>query len=443
METKNLMEAWVDSQSKLINNWIEASKKLQESLQKGDVMEKGPEIYKDLFGKQREIMEKVSGMTTNDKSQSIPTSSPDWMKEMMTLQNQALKGWIDMFQQAGHPASMSANPMEMMMGEARKMYDTWNNLYEKMYAQLSKPWGDFKLPGSANMGMDTVTEAYQNMLNASRTYMQMFELWKPLYKMMQQDNPYMENMIKAVDMEKYKEIMDNMFTWVSPQKGKEVYEQVNKYVQMYAEPVKNMQEEMYRQMKEMSGNVPALMEKYTDTYVDMSQQLMEQYNKLSSPVMSMLPAGKEKEMMQAVMHLQEKATRYFVKSAEIQQMVYAAGQNALEKSMTTAMDKVNSGEQITFDEFYKQWMNILEDSMTKTFNGTAFSKTQGEMLQIGSEIKKNMEIQMEYMLAPYPVAPRSEVDQLNTTIQELKSKIMLLEKQSEVSEEEEKHSKKK
>jgi BMFP domain-containing protein YqiC len=72
--------------------------------------------------------------------------------------------------------------------------------------------------------------------------------------------------------------------------------------------------------------------------------------------------------------------------------------------------------------------------MIELFAGNAFSKIQGDLLQIGLQIKTDLDKQMEHYLAPLPVVPRSEVDEMNATIKELKDRVQRLEKALEAKE---------
>lgn len=121
---------------------------------------------------------------------------------------------------------------------------------------------------------------------------------------------------------------------------------------------------------------------------------------------------------------------YFAKSTEYQHTMYVTGMAALEKVITTVTEKVNRGENIKeFEEFFDLWVDINEKTYYDLFQSQEFSKMQGDLLETALRLRQHNFKLMELYLYDFPIALRSEMDDLYKTIYELKKKVRSLEKQ--------------
>ena len=129
-----------------------------------------------------------------------------------------------------------------------------------------------------------------------------------------------------------------------------------------------------------------------------------------------------------MLQIQDKLTQYYIKSTEMQQLAYQTGAKSMEKTLQQVMQKVGANlDKLPFDEFYNMWVDTMEQDTIALFGSHEYASMQGKVVQLGLEIKSGLEKQMEQMLAPLPVVPRSEMDALNQTVHELKRKIRALE----------------
>jgi hypothetical protein len=91
--------------------------------------------------------------------------------------------------------------------------------------------------------------------------------------------------------------------------------------------------------------------------------------------------------------------------------------------------KQNPEQIITFEDFFNTWMDTTEPMMIELYRSPAFGKLQAEALAVSTAIKSRFEKQLELLLEPLPIAPRSEIDELNAIIHELRSKVRTLERE--------------
>ena len=58
--TKNLMDAMVESSSKAVNNWVETAQKAQKAALSGSSLEKNSDLYKELLNNQMSIFRNIT-----------------------------------------------------------------------------------------------------------------------------------------------------------------------------------------------------------------------------------------------------------------------------------------------------------------------------------------------------------------------------------------------
>src|SRR5690606_35931408 len=78
------------------------------------------------------------------------------------------------------------------------------------------------------------------------------------------------------------------------------------------------------------------------------------------------------------------------------------------------------------------WMNLSDKQYVALFESDEYSKLMAEVSALQMNIKKSVDTQMESALSVYPVATRTEMDELYKTIYELKKHVRQLEKMLEV-----------
>ena len=134
--------------------------------------------------------------------------------------------------------------------------------------------------------------------------------------------------------------------------------------------------------------------------------------------------------MEANIALLDKIAEFSVKQAELQYQLYTTSQKAVEAASKTTFEKLSTlkpTEAQSFNEFYNEWLKINESLFAELFASTEFSKIKGDVLNIGMDVKKHFEKQFESTFGVYPIVFRSEIEELNKTIYDLKKQIKHLE----------------
>ncbi len=417
--TKNFFDAWMNTQSKFVDNLMDTSKKIQETLNNGEVFEKSVELYNQWFDNQKSLTTTMLQALNDPVNQE---NTPDFFKNWMESQMQIGKKWMEYLNYASSNSDDAS--LEKYIANMQLLYDEWNQIYNQLFTHIDAD----SASGKPNP-FDFLKNNFSNIINNSNTYMKMFELWQPIYKMMQSNSVGLDSLMKILDTNKYKEVLNGIFHFMNPEKTKNFQVMMKQYNDLMINMLGNkaslpFQPEIISQM--LSGNQ---IDQNLATLAQITAQFSEHFNKFVTPYYTMIPAGREKEMFGHMTQVQHKYTIYYIKGLEMQHLVYQSGQKSIEKAVQKIMQlSAEKSELISFDEFYVTWVNLMEADMIQLFGSVSYSKLQGELLSLGLEIKGSLDKQMELLLAPVPVVPRSELDELNRTIHELKTKVRAMEK---------------
>ena len=419
--TKNFFDAWMNTQTKFVDNLVDTSKQISSSLKQGDVIEKSAELYHTWFTNQKELRDDMLDSLQN----STDGKSSEFLKNWMESQMELGKKWMDLLHYATGKEHANGE-WSSQIEHIQKLYNDWNAIYNQLFNQFGKPLTDLDYtPGNLTK------HTFAGFIDNTRTYMKMFELWQPIYKMLQSNTLGIDYLNKVLDMDKYREVIDGVFHFMDfnksqgfvdmMQKYQEVILDSSSYKNIFSTPITDL-------LQQFQPSI--LLDKNFNTLSKMSYDFSEQFNKFVQPYYTMIPAGREKEMLGVMIQIQENYSKYYIKGVEMQNLVYVAAQKSIETSVYEIMKKSHEKSELTnFDEFYAIWVNTLEEDTIALFGSNKYAALQGDLLKLGLGIKSQLDKLMEHMLAPLPVVPRSEVDEINATLYELKSKVRNLEKQ--------------
>jgi len=438
--TKNFFDAWVNTQTQLVDNLMDTSKKLQASFDGGDKnLQKSAEVYQDWLERQQTILNNLLGSL---KTQFNQEQAPDFFKDWLQAQINFGKHWLDMYGNNVN-ANQSNNP------QFTQMQENWNKLYKEWSNQFGKP-----LNGASYMPGGMPQDSLRNLLDNTRIYLQMFELWQPILNMMQAPNMHnmmngsfntgmpgmpsmpqfdmknIEAVYKMFDLEKYKTLLDTVLPNMTTFNPEAIRQQMKQYEDMFGGGMEGMKDMLTKAFQMPSSMLPTEMGQQFDMISGMNEQMIERMAELSLPFVTMMPAGREKEMYILQQAAYEKYVRYYVKGVEMQTIVYNAGFKSIEKAIRDIAAKVSENAQMmSFDDFYNHWLNSIEEDFIELFASETFSVLQGDLLKLQMDMKADNDKLMELVLAPLPVVPRSELDEVNATVHELRRKVRSLEKQ--------------
>ncbi len=413
--TKNFFEAWMSTQSQIAG-------KIKDSFESNDAMSKSVELYKSWFDNQKSL---ADTMLNSIKAKEAPQQMPDMMKQWMDAQAQTGTRLMDFFTQGSQPKQ--ASPPDFM-----QMSKDWYENISRGLQSIMPNQNQQAAPSFMQMPPNI-----SNMMNNAQTYMQMMDMWQKAQKMMQGGQGAtpvsMEQLMGMFDTNQYKQVLDGMFQFMTPEKSQNFSQQMQQYSQSmleYFPQMKNMTDNPMAQFPKPEAFLNGGLQNISEVY----QNFTEQFHKFMNPYFTAAPAGREKEMSSMMMQTQDKLAQYYIKSAEMQHLTYEVGKKAMDKTMQQVAQKVGTNlDAMPFDEFYNLWVDTMETDTIGLYGSSEYATLQGKVVQLGLEIKGSLQKQMESMLAPLPVVPRSEMDALNKTVHELKREIRALKQKKQTT----------
>jgi len=418
---KAVFELWVATQQKIVANWVESTRKFQDAVREGDVLSKGADLYKEWFENQKQIIAELTAQVGEQAKDQMP----EFLSNLAKQQQEMTSKWMEMVNVAVKEKVGSA---EHVWTETKRAYDNLSGNFSDNVTRMM-PWlngtiDNFKafMPGNLNK------ETLVNMMTNTKAYLSMMEMWQPFYKMVTENRLNPEEFTAAYNLQKYQEVVNTMFNIVNPDLSRTYFEQLQNYLNTYNSAFKNATSYPMKDMFEFFT-------KMNPTSFDFSsvgqfqQQAAEQLKKIYEPYSKIIAPNKTKEVMEVMAKVQENLVQYQVKVAEMQHLVNTIAQQAMQQTATELFALAKEGKSVeSYNKFYTHWLGVLEAKMLELFNSESFAKLQGELLSLSLEIKSSLEKNLELALAPLPVVPRSEVDELNKQIHELKAKVKALEK---------------
>lgn len=441
MENKTIFDTWMETNSKFMNNWLTSTQKLQEAVTSGHAIEKGSEIYQEWLNNQSEIAKEsaATGKTTFETIYSNPFATngatngaaasfnpADVYTQWMNAQQNAMKQFMDNAKNFTTPFAAGndmfanvRNAQEQMMSQA----NTWMTQWTAPFSAMSK-----------NINDGTARDAYQQMLNMSNTYFKMYEVWAPMYKQMTANTFNAEQFKDLFNTEKFKNLLDKSFEFTSPVQLKELYTQFNNWFEV----INNYNRHAFQTA---SANMPQQMQQLMPFLMfgnnnANGNDIAGFYQRAMNPLVRLFAPGKESEMNELYSELLNKIGTYGNKLNELQYLLYNTGTKNFETFAFESYEDVKKGADLSnFQQVFQNWVNKNEEAFLSLYRTEAYSKLQGELLDLGLEIKGNFEKIAESALQPLPVMLRSEADELHKTIYDLKKRLRELEKANGAAEE--------
>jgi Poly(R)-hydroxyalkanoic acid synthase subunit (PHA_synth_III_E) len=351
--------------------------------------------------------------TQPEQTKKVEPGTPEFFGQMLQSQMEMGKMWMEnvqsLFEQLA-PKRKEANLFEQWS----KMYGSWNNQFGKPFA------------GQAPQRND-VAETFSNIMTFSQNYMKMYELWQPILEQInvgkKPKKTAFQEFMNNFSLDHYNEIVSNVFGSITPKQSSNFLEEVSGFTKKLLDSIN----------QQTGGGLEKLSQKFPEMISQMQETQYQALGKMKkgvAPFMKMLPDSKEKELLELSIEMQDDYTHYYVKSNEMQKLVQNAAQKSMEKTLKTVLEKVTKepNKMITYEDFFNTWMDTTEPMMIELYRSVEFSKLQAESMSVSTSIKNRFEKQLEILLEPLPIAPRSEIDELNAIIHELRGKIRNLEK---------------
>jgi polyhydroxyalkanoate synthesis regulator phasin len=118
---------------------------------------------------------------------------------------------------------------------------------------------------------------------------------------------------------------------------------------------------------------------------------------------------------------------YSIKQAELQSYLQNTTKQSIESIMQRYSEKYSDPKNLTqmpsAEEMYNEWIKVNEKLFTELFASEEFSKVKGEALNLSMDVKKHFEKQFESSFSNFPLVFKSEVEDMQKTIYDLKKQV--------------------
>jgi|GEM_PF-2957737 len=437
MENKTIFDAWLETNTRFMNNWVSSTQKLQEAVRSGQGLDKGTEIYQEWLNNQTEIAKSAaetnksafgsifsSPFGINGAAANVNGSPAELYNQWIDAQQKALKGFFEASQSFYAPL----NGGNDAFAAVRKAQEQWLENYTGWMNQWTAPFSSL----SKNLGDNTAREAYQNMLNTSNTYFKLYEVWAPLYKSMTSGTFSPELFRQNFSADKFKELMDKSLEFLSPVQVKELFAQYSSWFETFNNYNRHIFQQFAGNMPQAQNLMPFLLFGNDKNNVN---NLFGVYQRAFNPLVRLFAPGKESELNEQYSALLDKFAQYGQKLNELQYLMYTTGAKNFEKFVFENYEEVKKGADLgNYQQVFQAWVAKNEEAFVGLFRTEEYSKLQGELLDLGLELKNGFEKIAETYLASLPIMLRSEADELYQTIYELKKRVRQLEKEAGIEE---------
>jgi len=272
-------------------------------------------------------------------------------------------------------------------------------------------------------------DIFTNFLQGSQVYSKMQEVFQPMMSAMQKGQFNMDAFKNQFTANTYNDIAKQLFgNLYNTSTIKDFYDQGIQKLQDFFANQNHLGKEYFAQMQNVSKEFPQMFNSDSaNTMKDFYGKMTNVFGKTFEPLLKVVAPGKEKESIEEMISLMDKLAEYSVKQAELQAFLQTTTKASVEKIAQQYADKYSDPKTYTTmpsaEEMYNEWVKTNEQLFTELFASEEFSKVKGDALNLSMEVKKHFEKQMEGSLENFPVVLKSEVEEMQKTIYDLKKQV--------------------
>lgn len=300
--------------------------------------------------------------------------------------------------------------------------------FQDMYTSWTKSVMN-ALQGTGTADMNFVKETLSKTLTGANAYQKLYEIWLPFFKAIQEKSASPNSYKDLTDPAKFKEMLDRVFGF-DPTAVSQIVEQATKLFETLAGSSQGFMKPWVDASGKSFKDFPNMMEGHPESFMKMFHTLFSTFDSTVGRAFHVPAVGKDREKIELLLRSLDDLSVYLARRTEYEHMMYVTGLGAYEKVIATVADKVSKGEEFKrFDEFFDLWIDVSEKAYYALFQTQDFSKKQGELLEASVNVRQHSFKLMELYLYDFPIALRSEMDDLYKTVYDLKKKVKSLEKQ--------------
>ncbi|MES2678990.1 MAG: poly(R)-hydroxyalkanoic acid synthase subunit PhaE [Bacteroidota bacterium] len=425
MKTANpVLDTLVENQTHFVNNWMDSAKKMQAAFTSGNIVHEGQSLYKEYFDKQMSLLSKMQQSSAEMFGQQ-DNDPQGFFKNWFNQQAAYAKQMGDFGQSINNSYQNFGKPANDYMSNFGQSNTAFTNIYNSLLNTMNTSYDSMSKNMNGGFNKDTFT----NFVQGNQMYFKMQEFFQPIMNAIQKGQFNMDAFKNQFSANSYnditKQIFGNLYNTAST---KEFYDNGIKQLQDFFTNQNNLGKEYYAQMQNITKEFPQLFNGDSATTMkDFYGKMTNVFGKTFEPLLKVVAPGKEKENVEEMISLMDKLAAYSVKQAELQAFLQTTTKTSVEKIAQKYADKYSDPKTYTtppsVDEMYNEWVKTNETLFTELFASDEFSKVKGDALNLSMDVKKHFEKQMESSLENFPVVLKSEVEDMQKTIYDLKKQV--------------------
>lgn len=417
---KNLVENLMETQSKAMNNWVEATRKMQQAVMDGKGPEKSTDLYNEWLQNQLSIFKNI---TTESQQENGEQNQNDFFTNWYSQQTSAIQEmteknmeWMQKMMNWSNATNEANEQYKKMSDSWKSMYENWNTTMTNTYENLSK-----------NIQNNISKDVFSNMFQSNKVYLNLFETFSPIMQAFQNPNHSSDQLKKMMNPEFYKELTEKMFGSWFPK---------NDFVsqfQTYAKQMSEMTEKGFGSSKEMMENYQNFFKQIPmagnwNEFMNHANPLMEMYDKTFAPFAKLM-SPEQNNGAQKMVEMMENISKYAIKQTQLQYLLYQTSQKSIETAVENSYKAMNDSKEVSsFNQFFNEWVSNTDKAFVELFGSDEFSSLKSEVLTLSAHIKKEMNDQMEQSLDKMPFAFKSHLDEIYKSIYDLKKMVKEMKK---------------
>jgi polyhydroxyalkanoate synthase subunit PhaE len=425
MKTNNpVIDTLVESQTQFINNWMDSAKKMQSAFTSGTLASEGQTLYKEYFDKQMSILNDMKESSANVFGNN-ENNPQEFFKKWFNQQANYAKQMADFtqslqssFSNFGKPAQDYMNNFSQSNTAFTDIYNSWLNTLNTSFDTMSR-----------NMNGGFNKDVFSNFMQGSQVYAKMQEFFQPMANAMQKGQFNLDAFKTHFTPESYNNLAKQMFgSFFNDAPVKDLYDNSIKKLHDFFTSQNNLSKEYFAQVQNITHNFPKLFSTNVPSSMkDFYSQMQNIFSRTFEPLMKIANPGREKENAESVIALMDRMAEYTIKQAELQALLQATAKKGVEKIAQKYAEKFSDPKAITevpsAQEMYSEWVKVNEELFTELFSSEEFSKVKGETLNLTNDVKKHFEKQFETSFRNFPIVFKSEVEEMQKTIYDLKKQV--------------------
>ena len=272
-----------------------------------------------------------------------------------------------------------------------------------------------------NQPFGTGRNTFSKLFSGADSYIKLYEFWEPLAAAFREGTVTPGASKDLWDPAKYKEMMDKVFGFTSPESVVEFHAQASKLLETWGLKTQGLAQPWSEAVEK---NTKALIDLYAgdpEASMGMVHNAYAAFEQTFGKAFKMPAVGKDREQVELLLKAMDRLSIFLAKNADFQHVMHVTGEKAMEKVVQAMAERVKeNAEAATIEEFFKLWTSISEKDFLRLFKTEEFAKLQGLLLSAGLDARRTFHQLMEVSLSDYPIALRSEMDDVYKTVYKLR-----------------------